>query len=428
MPEREQVRNVKRLLFLLICGAVAAATYLYYQRFGWNMPASLAMLKARLGEAAPAAVPAPRPPPPPEVGIIVVDPREVPLAFEYAGRVGGFREVEVRARVSGILLERAFEEGARVKEGQVLFRIDPATYEVALARAEAQLAQAEAQLRQAEENFKRIEELFRRQVATDRQRDEARAQRDLGRASVALAQAEIRAAKLNISYTAVTAPVAGVTTLQSPPEGTLVQAQQTLLATVTQLDPAYVNYSFTDTELQAFRHLNEGRQPIKPEDLTVELRYGDGTVYPRPGRVDTAAQRIDTQTGTIQARAIFPNPDGAILPGQFVRVVIRGISLRGAVVIPERAVTQGPQGPFLYVVGANSIAEARPVRLGQKVNGDYVVRDGLKAGESVVVDGVIRVRPGAPVRPVPAGGGAQDQVGRGQKAAKNQPQSPGGRP
>ena len=183
---------------------------------------------------------------------------------------------------------------------------------------------------------------------------------------------------------------------------TLIQAQQTLLTTITRLDPAYVRFSFTDTEAQDFRELNERRaKPIVAEDLTVELHYSNGAIYPHTGKIDQAAQRVDLQTGTIEARAIFPNPGGALIPGQFVRIVIKGVTLQDAIVIPSQAINQGPQGPSVFVVGENNAAQAKPVRLGQEVAGGLVVQNGLKSGERVIVDGVIRVRPGAPVKPVP---------------------------
>lgn len=371
------------------------------------------------GRPAPAQQAAPAAPPPPEVGVVEVRQAEVPVPLEYAGRVAGFREVEVRPQVGGLILKREFEEGARVKEDQVLFRIDPATYEVALARAEAQLAQAQAQATEAQANFARIQELETRAVSTERQLEQARAQRDLTRAAVQAAEAEINAAKLNISYTIVNAPVSGVTALTSPPEGTLVVAQQTVLTTITQLDPAFVNFSFTDLEYKRFRELNARRaQPITAQDLAVELHYGDGSVYPQPGRIDIAAQRVDPQTGTISARAIFPNAEGAILPGQFVRLVVRGVSLPDAIVIPERAISQTPQGPSVFVIEANNTAQVRPLRLGQQVADGFVVQDGLRPGERVVVDGLIRVRPGAPVRPAAAGA-----VPPGQQASPPQQQT-----
>ncbi len=394
------------LLVLLVLSAAAAAGLFWFGGPPWLEPARtwVAERVAGLRGATPAPPPAGVVPaqPPPEVGVVEVRPREVPLPVEYAGRVVGFRDVEVRPRVGGLLLRREFEEGTRVREGQVLFRIDPATYQLALDRAHAQLAQSQATLRQAEENFNRIEELARRQISTQQQREQALAARDQARAAVQLAETEIESAQLNVSYTIVTSPVNGVTALQSPSIGTLIQAQQTLLTTIAQLDPAYVSFSFTDEEGQAFRELNERRpKPISERDLTVELHYSGGAAYPLAGRVDTAAQRVDPQTGTIQARAVFPNPDGALLPGQFVRVAVRGITLPDALMVPERAVTQGPQGASVFVVNASNVAEGRPVRLAQQVEGGWVVREGLRAGDRVVVDGVIRVRPGAPVRPVP---------------------------
>src|SRR5690606_23697037 len=161
-------------------------------------------------------------------------------------------------------------------------------------------------------------------------------------------------AKLNLGYTTVTAPVRGITALESPQVGALIQSQQSLLTVITQLDPAYVNVSFTDEEGHAVRTLNERRkEPVSEKDLTTELLYAPDVVYPRPGKIDTAARRVDPATGTIQARAVFPNPDGILLPGQFVRVRLHGITLPDAIVVPREAVSQGPQGPSVYVVGEN---------------------------------------------------------------------------
>jgi membrane fusion protein, multidrug efflux system len=349
------------------------------------------------GSRAPA--PAAAAPPPPEVGFVEVKPAEVPLRPEYAGRVVGLRNVEVRAQVGGVLRERGFQEGTRVKQEQVLFRIEDAPYRVALARANAQLAQAQATQRQAEENFARIEELSRRAVATDKQLDDARAARDQSAAAVQLANAEVEAAKLNLGYTTLAAPVSGSTTLDAPALGSLIQAQQTLLTTITPLDPAYVSFSVTDEEFRNFRTMNEARAtPIRSEDLAVTLLFGSTTPYPQQGRIDVSANLVDVSTGTIQIRAAFPNPDGVLLPGQFVRLQISGVTLPNAVVVPKRAVSQGPQGPFVYVVDAGNLAQARPIRLGQDLERVWVVEDGLKGGERVIVDGLIRVRPGAPVK------------------------------
>ena len=405
----------KRILLIAIAGlALAAGLYVFVFRPSENPPTPQT---ASVSAA-----------PPPQVGVITVQPAEVPYPVEYAGRVAGFRDVEVRPRVGGLLLERRYEEGARVTEGQVLFRIDPATYEVALSRAEAQLQQAQAALYQAQQNFERVEPLARRGVSTDVQLEEARSQRDQARAGVQLAKAEVRNAKLNLSYTTVTAPATGTTALQSPPVGALIQAQQTLLTTISQLDPAYVNFSFTDEEGRAFRALNERREtPISEKELKVELLFAREASYSHPGQVDTAAQRVDSQTGTIQARAIFPNPDGALLPGQFVRVRITGITLPDSIVVPQQAVSQGPQGPMIYVLGENNVAQARPIRLGPEVPAGWVVREGLSGGERVVADGVIRVRPGQPVTPVPLQGQAPETTGSAAPESQGGP-APEGRP
>jgi membrane fusion protein (multidrug efflux system) len=371
---------------ILAC-VLLGAGLLYWQRGG--------------GHPSAAVTPAPEAPPPPQVGVLAIKAKALPLTFTYAGRVAGFRDVEIRAQVNGTLLKREFAEGARVKQGDVLFRIDPRPYEVALDRAKAQLAQAEATHRQATENWKRVDELVKRQVSTEKQHDDARAALEQAKAAVQLSQAEVRNAELNLGYTTIKSPVTGVTRLVSPPEGSLVLAQQTVLTTITQLDPAYVNFSFTDLEYQAARKLNaELPTPIVRESLTVELRQGNGAPFAGKGKLDASASRVDAQTGTIQARAIFANADGELIPGQFVRIVIKGVTLPNAIVVPTKAVSQGPQGPFVYVVGADNKAQARPLQLGREIDDGWVAESGLTDGDTVIVDGVMRVRPGAPVTPV----------------------------
>lgn len=402
---------IRRLVAIAVLGGVLASA-VYVFRFGWPEPLRPIMERLSLTTAQKKAAPTQPPPMIPEVEVITVEPKkEVPFPIVYAGRIAGFREVEVRAQVGGILLKREFDEGARVKKGQVLFRIDPAPFQAALDRAEAQLEQDRATLREAEENYTRIRQLQQRDFASRRQLDEATRVRDQAKAAVRAAEAEIRTAKLNLGYTVIEAPVAGVTALTSPPEGSLVQAQQTLLTSITQLDPAYVNFSFTNEEAQEFRRLNEQREkPLTEKDLTVELHFGDGTVYPHEGRIDTAAQRVDARTGTIQARAIFPNPDGTLLPGLFVRIVIRGVTLPNAIIIPEAAISQGAQGPFVFVVADENKAEVRPIRLGPELSQGRVVEEGLKADDRVITSGILRVRPGGTVKPVPAGPRPQGQT------------------
>lgn len=351
-------------------------------------------------------------PPPPEVSVVEIKSADVPLPLQYAGRVAGFRVVEVRAQIGGILLRREYAEGASVKVGDVLFRIDPRPYEAALARANAQVAQAQASLKLAEENYTRIEQLSQRGIATPRQLDDATAARDQARAALQAAEADAVTARLNLEYTEIKASIAGPTSLGAPPEGTLIQAQQTLLTTITQLDPAYVNYSTTERELRDFQEWDRARdKPLDMDSLGVQVQFGDGTAYSQIGRLDTRSRTVDPRTGTIQFRAIFPNPNGELLPGQFVRVNLLGMTMPKAVAIPKRAISQGPQGPFVYVVDGQSNAQVRPVRLDRELNDAWIIREGLADGEKIIVDGIIRVRPGGPVRPVPAGTGPQAASG-----------------
>lgn len=356
--------------------------------------ASLLALPATAMAQAPAA------PPPPSVELTTLNAREVPLSYSYAGRVSAFREVQVRAQVGGILMERAYVEGARVKAGDVLFRVDPKTYEAEVAKAEAQLQTAEAQLAQAMRDKDRAVELFSRQVGSQKTRDDALSAVDLAQASVAAAKAQLKAAQINLDYATVRAPIDGVTSLDVVPEGSLIGVGSTdsLLTTITQLDPVYVNFSFTDANAAEIRQIAEAhKHPTAGNQLTASITFGDGSTYDKTGEIDFTSSSIDTQTGTIRSRAVFANPDFRLIPGQFVRVTISGMSLPSAIVIPEIAVLQGPQGKFVYTVDDKGVAAMAPVTLGQSVEGGWVVTAGLKSGDQVVTSGVIKVRPGAPV-------------------------------
>ena len=344
------------------------------------------------------------PPPPVEVGVMELKRADVPLPLIYAGRVAGFRIVEIRSQVSGTIMKREFVEGSKVRQGDVLFRIDPRTYQAALDRAKAQLGQSQATLVQAEENFKRIEELSQKQVATAKQLEDARAARDLARAAVQGAEADIQTAKLNIEFTTIKAPVSGPTSFASPPEGSLAQAQQTLLTTITQLDPAYVNFSVSESEFVELRRINDAREkPLTPADITIKLQLGSRTDLPVVGKLSETASTVDPRTGTLQVRAIFPNEDGLLLPNQFVRVLMRGVSLQNVFVVPQRAVSQGPRGAFVYVVNStNDGVINRPIILDREAEDGWAIKDGLNDGEKIVVDGLLRIRPGARIKPVAA--------------------------
>jgi membrane fusion protein (multidrug efflux system) len=339
-------------------------------------------------------------PPPPQVTVAEVQTKAVPVTYEYAARVSAYREVQVRARVGGILLKRNFTEGAQVKAGQVLFEIDPAPFEAELARTKAQLQQAQAQLNQANRDAERALQLFARGVGSEKSRDDAIAAKELGAAAVAAAEAQVRTAQLNLDYTKVKAPVGGITSLEQVPEGSLVSTgTDSLLTSITQLDPVYVNFSFSDREGAEIRRLLASQQSKESptKDLKVKITFGDGEVYDQEGMIDFTSSSIDTQTGTLQARAIVKNPNQRLVPGQFVRATVTGLTLDDAIVVPEAAVMQGPQGQFVYTVNSTGNAEIRPVELSRQIESGWIISSGLRAGDKLVTEGVIKVRPGAPV-------------------------------
>lgn len=339
-------------------------------------------------------------PPPPQVTVARIEAKSVPVTYSYAARISAFREVQVRARVGGILLKRNFTEGAQVKADQVLFEIDPAPFEAELARAKAQLQQAQAQLNQARRDAERALQLFARGAGSEKSRDDAIAARELADASVAAAQAQVQTAQLNLDYTHVKAPIGGITSLEQVPEGSLIgtSGDSGLLTSITQLDPVYVNFAFADREGAEIRRLLKAQNEGAPaKDLKVTITFGDGAVYEHEGTIDFTSSSIDTETGTLQARAVVKNPDHRLVPGQFVRATVTGLTLNDAIVIPEAAVMQGPQGQFVYTINGSGKAEVRPVQLDRQTEGGWIVSSGLRAGDRLVTEGVIKVRPGSPV-------------------------------
>lgn len=346
---------------------------------------------------------APAAPPPPEVLLKTVEAKDIPISYEYAGRVAGSREVEVRARVSGILMERTYTEGELVKQGDLLFLIDPAPYEAALAQAEAMLQQQQANLAQADREWKRISALFERNAVSARERDSALSTLELAKAAVAGARAELRTARINLDYTRVEAPISGVTSQEAVSEGSLVGTGQdySLLTHISQLDPVYVNFAVPDAEALQLRNMQESGALTLPADgrLRVDLRLSDGSTMDDAGYVDFTDSTIDPGTGTIRNRAVVANPNRDLMPGQFVRVQVKGMMLRNAVTVPQMAVLQGAQGMMVYVVNGENVATPRPIRIGRAIGDSWLVQDGLKGGERVIVEGVIKVRPGQAVRP-----------------------------
>jgi membrane fusion protein, multidrug efflux system len=340
-----------------------------------------------------------------EVSVVVAEPRTLPVTFEYVGQTAGSREVEVRARVAGIILKRNFDEGKPVREGQSLYSIDPEAYEAAVARAEADVNAAQARYEQARRNAARLKPLYAEKAVSQKENDDAVSAEEIGAADVKAARARLTEAKLNLSYTKVEAPVSGVASKSLRSEGSLVGGPETLLTTVMQVDPMWVNFGIPDNEqAQLTKELQAGRIEMpKGGTFDVALRLADGTVYERTGKLNFSDVRVSPTTGTRDARAELPNPKGQLRPGEFVRVILRGAVRPHAITVPQRAVLEGPQGKFVYVVSDKGQAEPRPVEAGQWTGADWVITSGLKGGEKVITDGVMKIGPGAPVRVAEAG-------------------------
>ncbi len=343
---------------------------------------------------APQAVP---PPPPVVVGVIDVQPRALALDLEYPAQLRGAREVEVRARVSGILLERRYEEGARVAAGEVLFRIDPEPFRAAVARTRAQLQAQEANLGQARRDRDRILPLHEQNLASVRDRDNALTAFESAEAGVAAAQAALRTAELDLSYTDVRAPIAGLTSREVRSEGSLVTAgdDTSLLTYIVQDDRLYVDLAIADTDAALVRAAVDAGRPV-----AVQVANTEGRAIGGPAPIEFISPRIDDSTGTVGIRAVLENP-GGVVPGRIVRARITGVDIADALVIPKRAVVYGATGPYVWTVDGGGMASPAPVELGAFAGNDVVVVGGLSPGNRVVVEGVLKVIPGFPVTAEP---------------------------
>lgn len=337
--------------------------------------------------------------PAPEVSVVVVAPRELPVNFEYVAEIAGVREVEVRPRISGILEKWNFTEGSKVAAGQSLFSIDAAPFRAAAARAEADLAGAQASFNLTRRNASRLKPLYEAKAVSQKEYDDATSGEQIAEAHVKAAQAALTEARLNLSYTRVEAPISGISGRALQSEGSLVQAQQSLLTTISQIDPIHIIFSFAETEhLKLTRAVEEGRLELpKGGKFDVKLKLADGSVYARSGKVDFTDVRIDPATGTIEARAVIANSQGILRPGQFARVTLSGGVRPGAIAIPQRAVLEGPGSKIVLTVNAQGIVEPRPIEVGDWAGDEWIILSGLKAGDQVIVDGVVKARPGSPV-------------------------------
>ena len=357
-----------------------------------------------------------------------IEPKSIPVSFEYVGQALGSKEVEVRARVGGILEKRLFKEGAPVKAGQTLFIIDPKPYEAQAASAEADLAKAQAQLAQAQREAARLKPLVEKKAVGQKEYDDAVSTSELAAAAVKAADANLRTARLNLGYTRVVAPINGLSSRATKSEGSLVTVgSDSLLTTISQTDPIWVQFNVAENEkLRIERAVAEKKLKWpKDEDMDVTVKLADGSTLPRKGHINFADTRINTQTGTYETRAEFANPDNALRSGQFVRVTLNGPTRLNAIAVPQAAVLDGPQGKFVYVAGKDKdgkdVALPKPVQLGEWVTGGgsnlWIAESGLAAGDKVIVDGIAKIMmPGQPIKlgataPTPAAGAITNAPG-----------------
>ena len=330
-------------------------------------------------DAAPAAVP---------VTIVQAAPREVPVSFEAVARTEGSREVQVRARVAGILERQLYNEGDAVAAGAPLFRIERAPFEIELAQARAVLAQEAARRDLAQQEAERLKGLVERRAISQKEADQAASSLQQTAAAVQIARARVRQAELNLSYTEVNAPIGGITGRALQSVGSLVSpnADSALLTTLTRGDPIWVRFALSEAEFSRLRN---------SEDIKVQVELADGKAYPEAGKLNFAGSTVDAATGTVQMRAELPNPKAVLLPGQYVRVHVQA-GTQQAFVVPQTAVAQNETGRFVWLF-ADGKALQRQVRTGNWLGSDWVVLDGLKTGDRVIVDNLVRLRPGIAV-------------------------------
>jgi membrane fusion protein (multidrug efflux system) len=376
---------MKKVLIAFVAVAVLGVGYIV-----WNRP-------SQANQPAPAAAR-----PAPEVAVVTIQEKSVTLTSELPGRTAVYQVAEIRPQVSGIIKKRAFTEGTEVKAGDLLYQIDPATYEVAVARARAAVAQAKAELEPARLKALRYRDLIRSKAVSQQDHDEAQAALKLGEANVAAAQAQLQAATIDLERTRVVSPIGGRIGRSTITAGALVTANQAdAMARVQQLDPIYVDLTQSNVELLRLkRALATGSiQSAGEAGTKVRLILEDGSTYPLQGTLQLAEASVDQSTGSVTLRAVFPNPDRDLLPGMYVRAVIEEGVLAQALLIPQQAVTRNAQGEAqALIVDSKDTLELRKLELGRTIGGDWVVRQGLAAGERVIVEGLQKARPGIQVR------------------------------
>jgi membrane fusion protein, multidrug efflux system len=342
---------------------------------------------------------APKARPPAEVSVIKIEPKDTPIVAEFVGQTQSSHEVEIRSRVNGFLDKRVYVEGALVKAGEVMFKMDPKPFQAQLEAAQGALDQQQARLTTARANLTRVKPLVEQDALSQKDLDDATGQEQAAAAAVESAKAEVQQAKLNLGYTTIAAPVTGVSSYARIQDGAYINQANSLLTYVSQLNPIWVNFSISENDVLKFRGQAARGQLVVPKNgaYEVEILLADGSIFPQRGRITFADAQYSSQTGTFLVRASFPNPQGVLRPGQFVRAQLLGAMRPKGVLVPQRTVQQGARGHFVWVVSKENKAELRPVVVGDWKGNDWFITEGLKAGDQVVVDGGLTLQPGAPV-------------------------------
>jgi membrane fusion protein (multidrug efflux system) len=348
------------------------------------------------------------PPPPPGVVVTAAVQQDEPIVREWIGTTEGDVNAEIRPKVDGYLLRRTYTEGGFVRQGQSLFEIDARQAQASLRQAQANLAQAEASLAKANRDVARYEPLAAQHAISQQELDNARSSQEAANASAGALRAAVEQARLNASWTHVTSPISGIAGIAQTQVGNLV-SPQTVLATVSKVDPIRVSFPMSEQEYLQF----ENTPAIRNAEL--ELVLSDGSVHPHKGRIAMAGRDVSIKTGTITVVGLFPNPNNLLRPGQFAKIRAVTDVRKAAVIIPQRAVNE-LQGVYqIAVVGTGNVAEVRPVKLGARVGSNWIVEEGVHAGEQVVIEGFSRVKDGQPVTPQNEGAGDRAQ-GAGEEA------------
>lgn len=338
-----------------------------------------------------------------QVEVVTVETRTVPDEPEFIGQAEASRPVEIRSQVTGILKAVLYPEGRDVKKGDRLYQIDPVPFKAAAASAKAKIAQAQARVVQANQNLARVKPLLAEQAVSQKDVDDAIAEELSAHAALEGAQADLIKAQFDLDNTLITAPIAGLIERSRYYEGRLVSAQTDLLTTIHRVDPMYVVVNVPETFILKRRRDIEAKRITHPGDyqLRGRLTLMDGTVYPHEGVLDLLEPGLRTETSSRQTRITFPNPKRTLLPGQFVKVRFTGDTKTDAILIPQRAVLQGPQGPFVFLVNRDEKVEIRDVAAADWKGNQWLIDRGLNAGDRVIVNGLMKIGPGAPVKAVP---------------------------